>query len=123
MTNLFRRLNPAKKFRITVYMIARLLKISYRLIVRVEFWNYVIFVHRRDRGGQFISYRKLSQWQNAVACQIQQCTTLPALKQLWFSIETDCHKYSKQYSQNYYHFIWPIWRKQWDRLWQQGNVP
>ena len=59
MTTLFRRLQPAKKFRISVSEIAQLLKIPKHKILRVECWEYVIFVHRRDKGGQFISYRQL----------------------------------------------------------------
>lgn len=83
MTTLFRRLQPAKKFRITVGEIAKLLKIPKHLIVRIEYWAYVVFVHRLDQGGQFISYRQLQQWQNAVACQIQNCSTWQQIRQLW----------------------------------------
>jgi len=35
--------------------LAKLLKIPKHLIVRVECWAYVVFVHRQDKGGQFIS--------------------------------------------------------------------
>jgi hypothetical protein len=63
MTTLFRRLQPTQKFRISigaiakhaVRLIAQLLKIPKHLILRVECWAYVVFVHRRDKGGQFIS--------------------------------------------------------------------
>lgn len=51
MTTLFRRLQPAQKFRITIHAIAQLLKIPKHLIVRVECWAYVLFVHRQDKGG------------------------------------------------------------------------
>ncbi len=61
MTTLFRRLQPAHKFHISIGAIAQLLKIPKHLIVRIECWAYVIFVHRSDRGGQFLSYRKLQQ--------------------------------------------------------------
>ncbi|HBL00150.1 MAG TPA: hypothetical protein DD001_23920, partial [Microcoleaceae bacterium UBA10368] len=64
MTPLFRRIQPSKKLRITVRSIARLLKIPQNLIKRVESWANVVFVNRRDRGGQFISYRRLEEWQN-----------------------------------------------------------
>ncbi len=87
MTTLFRRLQPFKKFRITVGAIARLLKIPKHQIVRVECWAYVVFVHRSDRGGQFISYRQLRQWLNAIACQIQNCLTWQQLRQLWLAID------------------------------------
>lgn len=46
---------------ITVSEIAQFLNIPEHQIVRVEFWKYIVFVHRRDVGGQFISYRKLRQ--------------------------------------------------------------
>jgi len=55
MTPLFRRLQPRQKFRITIGAIAQLLKIPKHLIVRIECWAYIIFVHRGDKGGQFIS--------------------------------------------------------------------
>ena len=97
MTTLFRRLQPHQKFRITVYAIAQLLKIPKHKIVRVECWAYVVFVHRRDVGGQFISYRKLRQWLNAVACQIQNCSTWQQLRPLWLAIEEDCKRHKKQY--------------------------
>ena len=70
MSTLFRRLQPAQKFRISVSCIAKLLRIPKHLIVRLECWAYVLFIHRRDKGGEFISYRQLQQWKNAVACQI-----------------------------------------------------
>lgn len=79
MTALFQRIQPSKKFRITISSIARFLRIPKQLIVGVECWEYVLFVHRRDKGGRFISYRQLKEWQNAVACQIQNCSTLQQL--------------------------------------------
>jgi len=109
MTKLFRRLQPAKKFRITksalakhaVRLIAQLLKIPQHLIVRVECWAYVLFIHRQDKGGQFISYRKLQQWQNAVACQIQNCSTWQQLRLLWLAIEDDFKLHKTQYDEHY----------------------
>lgn len=61
MTPLFRRLQPRQKFRITKNDIAKLLKIAKHLIVRVECWAYIVFIHRTDKGGQFLSYRQLQQ--------------------------------------------------------------
>ncbi|MDP8966898.1 MAG: hypothetical protein M3O33_23505, partial [Cyanobacteriota bacterium] len=75
MTILFRHIKPAQKFRITKRQIARFLKIRESLIVKVESWSYVLFVHRKDKGGQFISFRQIEQWKNAIACQLQKCTT------------------------------------------------
>jgi hypothetical protein len=112
MTHLFRRLQPAKKFRITLSCIAQLLKIPSHLIVRVECWAYVVFVHRSDKGGQFLSYRRLRQWLNAIACQIQNCSTWQQLQQLWSEIEGDRTKHEKQYGSDSHPFLLKIWTKQ-----------
>jgi hypothetical protein len=121
VTPLFRRLQPAQKFRITVGAIANLLKIPKHLIVRVECWAYVVFVHRTNRGGQFISYRQLRQWQNAVACQIQKCSTWQQLRSLWLAIEEDFKNYKKQYDDANYSFLCKIWTKYWDNKNLIGN--
>ncbi len=113
MTTLFRRLQPAQKFRMSVSCLAQLLKIPKHLIVRVEYWAYVVFVHRGDQGGQFISYRKLQQWQNAVACQIQNSSTWQQLRQLWLAIEEDYKKHKKQYVDEHYSFLCKMWTKHW----------
>jgi hypothetical protein len=97
MTNLFRRINPAEKFRITKRQIAKFLRIPSSLIVKIESWLYVLFVHRLDKGGQFISYRQLEQWKNAVACQLQKCSTREQLQQLWNAIIFDHTKHKNQY--------------------------
>jgi hypothetical protein len=116
MTALFRRIQPAKKFRITVNTIARFLKIPQQLIARVECWNYVIFVHRLDKGGQFISYRKLQEWRNAVACQIQNCSTFQQLRNLWQIIEQDVNKHQNQYDNKLILFLRQLWDKCWKNL-------
>lgn len=122
MTTLFRRLQPAQKFRITLSDIAKLLRIPKRLIVRVESWTYVIFVHRHDRGGQFISYRKLQQWLNAAACQIQNCSTWQQLRLLWLAIAQDYRKHKKQYGDGDYPFLCKIWTKHWNILWREQKL-
>jgi hypothetical protein len=116
MTTLFRRLQPAQKFRITAGAISQLLKIPKHLIVRVECWAYIIFVHRLDEGGQFISYRSLQHWLNAIACQIQNCSTCQQLGQLWLGIEEDLKKHKKQYDAKSYPFLRQIWTKRWDNV-------
>ena len=123
MTTLFRRLQPAHKFKITVATIAKLLKIPKHKIVRVECWAYVVFVHRTDKGGQFISYRKLQQWQNAVACQIQNCKNWQQLRQLWLVIEDDKQKHSQQYNDKHYQFLSQIWTKAWHEQKTRENSP
>ncbi len=105
MTPLFRRIQPSKKLRITVRSIAQMLKIPQNLIKRVESWANVVFVHRRDKGGQFISYRRLQEWQNAIAHQIQTSPNLSELSQLATSIKQDSHKFKKQYCQQTLDFL------------------
>ncbi|HEY9739799.1 MAG TPA: hypothetical protein V6C90_04855 [Coleofasciculaceae cyanobacterium] len=122
MTTLFRRLQPAKKFRISVTCIAQLLKIPRHLIVRVECWAYVVFVHRTDKGGQFISYRQLRQWRNAVACQIHNCSTWQQLRLLWLVIEDDYKQHHKQYDDEHYPFLCKIWRQRWAMLWHEQEL-
>jgi hypothetical protein len=119
MTTLFRRLQPAKKFGLSITYLAKLLKIPKHLILRVECWSYVIFVHRSDRGGQFISYRQLQQWKNAVACQIQNCSTWQQLRSLWLAMEEDYKKHKQQYDNEHHPFLCKIWTKCWDTLWNE----
>src|SRR3569832_197538 len=97
MTILFLIINPAQKFRITKRQIAKLLRIPESLKVKIEFWLYVMFVHRKDKGGQFISYRKLVQLKNAVACQLQKCSTCEQRQHLWNAIKFDHTKHNNQY--------------------------
>ncbi len=117
MTTLFRRLQPAQKFRISVACVAQVLKIPKHLIVRVEYWAYVVFVHRTDKGGQFLSYRKLRQWQNAVACQIQNSSIWQELRSLWLAIEDDFTKHNKHHP-----FVCKIWTKRWQTLWNEPGL-
>jgi hypothetical protein len=105
MTTLFRRIKPAQKFRITKRQIAKLLGIPELLIVKVESWLYVLFVHRTDKGGQFISYRQLEQWKNAIACQIQKCSTGQQLEHLWNAIVHDHTKHNSQYDNSVFAFL------------------
>lgn len=111
MTILFRRINPAEKFRLTKRQIAKFLRIPESLIVKIESWLYVLFVHRLDKGGQFISYRQLEQWKNAVACQLQKCTTREQLQHLWNAITFDHTKYKKQYVSSVFPFLENIYLK------------
>jgi hypothetical protein len=111
MTTLFRRINPAQKFRITKHQIAKFLRIPESLIVKIESWLYVIFVHRFDKGGQFISYRQMEQWKNAIACQLQKCSTKQQLQHLWNAIEHDHTKHNSQYADSVVPFLKKIWEK------------
>jgi hypothetical protein len=97
MTTLFRRIKPAQKFHITKRQIAKLLRVPESYIVKIESWLYVLFVHRTDKGGQFISYRQMEQWKNAIACQLQKCSTQEQLQHLWNVVKFDYTKYNNQY--------------------------
>jgi hypothetical protein len=87
----------------------------------------VVFVHRIDKGGQLLSYRKLRQWQNAVACQIQNCSTWQQLRSLWQAIEDDSKKHEKQYDDEHHPFrhhpfLCKIWTKRWNTLWKEQEL-
>jgi len=88
---------------------AKFLKIPEQLIVKVQCWAYVVFVHRKDRGGQFISYRALELWKNAIAHQIQKSPNLEELKRVGIAIKRDVKKYGKQYRQEAIEFLRQRW--------------
>ena len=113
--NLFHRIQPQKTFYITIKAVAKLLGIPAKMILRIEKWPYVLFVHRKDIGGQFISYRKLRNWQNAVTIKIKTCYKKEKLATLWFLIKKDIKKYSKQYQQTYHNLVITLWVQQWAR--------
>jgi hypothetical protein len=108
MTALFHRIQPAQKFRINKRQIAKFLKIPESVIVKIESWLYVLFVHRADKGGRFISYRQMEQWKNACACQMQKCSNWEQLKHLWNAIQHDHAKHSEQYDDSVLPFLQKI---------------
>ena len=114
--NIFARIQPQKTFHITIKNVAKLLGIPPEMIVRIEKWPYVLFVHRRDIGGQFISYRRLKNWQNAIAMKIQTCNKHKKLLALWVSIILDRKKYAKQYEDIYHTFVNKIFHQQWIKI-------
>ena len=114
--NLFHRIQPQKTFHITIKAVAKLLGISPKIIIRIELWEYVLFVHRRDIGGQFISYRKLKNWQHLLAMKIRNCTKKAKLETLWQAIKKDLKKYSKQYTTAYENSLKIIWIQQLHKL-------
>lgn len=116
MTALFRRLDPAKKFRITKGQIAKCLGIAESIIVKFECWPFVLFVHRKDKGGEFVSYRVLEHWKNAIASPFQQCSTLQQLNHLWSCIKNDRQKHRKQYDDSVLSFLHKIWQECQDKL-------
>ncbi|NET06989.1 MAG: hypothetical protein F6K09_34020 [Merismopedia sp. SIO2A8] len=121
MSKLFNLLQPSQNFRISVSEIAKFLNIPEQLIVRIECWQYVLFVHRCDVGGQFISYRKLQQWLLATARQIQKCSTLLELLNFLVEIREDCQKHEKQYSAKHHQFLSHIWFQHWESLCSEQN--
>ncbi|HEY9901678.1 MAG TPA: hypothetical protein V6D43_04500 [Candidatus Sericytochromatia bacterium] len=120
MTTLFRRIKPYS-FPITLDLIAKFLHIPKSLIVRAECWAYVLFVHRCDKGGQFISYRKLAIWLKAIASIIQTCTTLDDLWQVGLWIKQECEKFD--YDKPVLEYLRRVWAKHRDYLrdLQQGS--
>ncbi|MBD1838067.1 hypothetical protein H6F78_11655 [Coleofasciculus sp. FACHB-64] len=119
MTTLFRRIQPPKTFRLTVVLLAKYLKIPESFIVRFECWQNVLFVHRTDRGGQFVSYRQLRLWWDAIALLFQTCHTPTALQQLGLQIKEDSQKFSDYY-QEMMEDLRQLWVKRRDYL---GSLP
>ena len=120
--NIFARIQPQQTFHITIKNVAKLLGIPPEMIVRIEKWQYVLFVHRRDIGGQFISYRKLKNWQNAIAMKIQTCNKHKKLLALWVSVILDRKKYAKQYDSLYHTFVNNIFHQQWQKILYRNSV-
>ena len=114
--NLFNRIKPNKTFHISIKDIAEMLRIPPNMIVRIERWRYVVFVHRKDIGGQFISYRTLQNWQHAVAMRIRSCNNIDKLEVVWLAIESDRSKYARHYKEAYHAFIEGVFFEQWDRI-------
>ncbi|MEQ9548128.1 MAG: hypothetical protein RIM23_00690 [Coleofasciculus sp. G3-WIS-01] len=119
MTILFRRIKP-QSFPITIDLISQFLGIPKSMIIRAERWAYIIFVHRRDKGGQFISYRKLKLWIEAIIALIQKTTTLDELWQLGLWIRQECRKFN--YTQTVVEYLRSIWAKQRDDLGSLAHV-
>ena len=116
VTSLFRRIQPAQRFHLTPRYIAHILKIPLSAIARIERWAYVLFVHRRDKGGQFISYRQLNRWMRTIAHMIQTSPTLEDLKQLGFWIKQESEKFEDRYSPNGLNYLRQLWAQRRDEL-------
>lgn len=121
MTILFNKIKPSS-FTITIDLVAKFLGIPPSEIVRVENWPYVLFVHRRDCGGQFISYRKLAMWFEAIADLIEICSTFEELWQIGLWIRQECQKFD--YAKRALEYLRCLWTHQRDSLRslpEQGN--
>ena len=116
MSNLFRRIQPAQRFHLTPRYIAHVLKIPLSVIVRFERWAYVLFVHRRDKGGQFVSYRQLNRWIRTIARMIQTSPTLEDLQQLGLWIEQESVKFEERYSAIALDYLRQLWAERRDEL-------
>ena len=116
MSNLFRRIQPAQRFLLTPRFIAHVLKIPLSAIVRIERWAYVLFVHRHDKGGQFISYRQLNRWMRTIARMIQTSPTLEDLEQLGLWIKQESVKFEARYSAIALNYLRQLWAQRRDEI-------
>jgi hypothetical protein len=116
MSILFRRIRPAQRFHLTPRYIAHLLKIPLSAIVRIESWAYVLFVHRRDKGGQFVSYRQLNRWIRTIARMIQTSPTLEDLEQLELSLKQESVKFKERYPVIPLDYLRQLWAERRDQL-------
>jgi hypothetical protein len=116
MSILFRRIQPAQRFHLSPRYIAHVLKIPLSAIARIERWPYVLFVHRRDKGGQFVSYRTLARWLRAIARMIQTSPTLEDLSQLGLGIKQESVKFEDRYSATVLNYLRQLWAQRRDQL-------
>jgi hypothetical protein len=116
MSILFRRIQPAQRFHLSPRYIAHVLKIPLSAIARIERWPYVLFVHRRDKGGQFVSYRILARWLRAIARMIQTSPTLEDLRQLGLGIKQESVKFEDRYSAIALNYLRQLWAQRRDQL-------
>lgn len=116
MSILFRRIQPAQRFHLSPRYIAHILKIPLSAIARIERWPYVLFVHRRDKGGQFVSYRILARWLRAIARMIQTSPTLEDLRQLGLGIKQESVKFEDRYSATVLSYLRQLWAQRRDEL-------
>jgi hypothetical protein len=116
MTSLFRRIKPAERFHFNARHLAHILKIHRLTIIRIERWAYVVFVHRHDKGGQFVSYRQLNRWTRAIAHMIQISPTLEDLWQLGEGIKQETLKFEDRYSASTLDYLRQLWAERRDKL-------
>ncbi|MBD2099717.1 hypothetical protein [Leptolyngbya sp. FACHB-261] len=108
MRNLSTVIDP-RKLQILLSDIAAYLGISPSLILRFEQWAQVLFVHRQDRGGQFISYRKLACWLEACIEAIRTCKTHQALQALAAILKTEIQRFD--YPQDVIGYLRCLWQQ------------
>ncbi|MBD2100907.1 hypothetical protein H6F94_08455 [Leptolyngbya sp. FACHB-261] len=87
------RINP-RQFEISLSYLATYLGVTQDCILRFEQWANVLFVHRKDRGGQFISYRDLIHWLEACVQTIRTCPTHQALQELGQLLKAEIERFT-----------------------------
>ncbi|MBD2099961.1 hypothetical protein [Leptolyngbya sp. FACHB-261] len=105
---------------IPLSQVARFLGIPESLICRMEHWLHVLFVHRADRGGQFLSYRKFNQWLAACALTIQACNDLHLLDWVGEVIKTEIQRYA--YPEDVLSYWRQLWRQRHTQLRNAKNA-
>ncbi|MBD2101500.1 hypothetical protein [Leptolyngbya sp. FACHB-261] len=108
MRHLFAVIDP-QKLQISPQDLARFLGIPQSWILRFEQWAHVLFVHRRDRGGQFISYRQLLHWLKACIQAIHHCSTVQALQELGQLLKADIQRCA--YAPDSIAYLRQLWRQ------------
>ena len=98
---------------ISLLQVARFLGIPKSSICRIEHWTHVLFVHRADQGGQFISYRKFAAWSEACARTILSCTDLRLLEWLGHVIKSEVQRFT------YPEDVLVYWRHLWQRRYRE----
>ena len=88
--------------------------LSFSKEVKAEKWSYIIFVHRTDRGGQFISYCKLVMWLQVMVKLIEACTNLKQLQQIGTWIRQECQKLP--YYESLIDYLRQVWVNQREKL-------
>ncbi|MBD2103121.1 hypothetical protein [Leptolyngbya sp. FACHB-261] len=83
-----------RQFEISLSYLATYLGIIQDCILRFEQWANVLFVHRKDRGGQFISYRNLIHWLEAYVQAIRNSPTHQTLKELGQLLKAETQRFT-----------------------------
>ncbi|MBD2102189.1 hypothetical protein [Leptolyngbya sp. FACHB-261] len=106
MRQLLHVINP-RQFEISLSYLATYLGIPANCILRFEQWANVLFVHRKDRGGQFVSYRNLIHWIEACVRAIQTCPNPQALQELGQFLKTEIERFT--YADDVIRYLRRLW--------------
>ncbi|MBD2100687.1 hypothetical protein [Leptolyngbya sp. FACHB-261] len=108
MRQLLQTINP-HQFEISLSYLATYLGIPPDLILRFEQWANVLFVHRKDRGGQFISYRNLIYWLEACVQAIRTCSDHQALQELGQLLKHEIERFT--YAADTVAYLHRLWQQ------------